>query len=172
MSLESIYYIGQTVAVIAILISLVAIYFQMRQTIRHTRAELSLASWNHAQDVQSSFYTTDEDSDFMNRALFGEAPLTDAEKTRLGIRMVTMVSTIEGMHFLKERNLIERGAYERAMASMTFYFRSARVRKWWRRSRSDFFREPFKGVIDGMIAEIAAAAAPTATKSEPDNPKP
>lgn len=54
MSLETIYYITQIVAVAAILISLVAIYFQQRQVHSLARAEHErevLAKWETAYDV-------------------------------------------------------------------------------------------------------------------------
>ena len=43
MTLENIYYIGQTLAVMAILASLIFVGFQVRQNARHTRAQIQSA---------------------------------------------------------------------------------------------------------------------------------
>ena len=56
MTLEEIYYIGQTIAVVAILASLGAIWFQMRQQARITSTEITRSTSDRAQAILGELY--------------------------------------------------------------------------------------------------------------------
>jgi hypothetical protein len=67
MTLESIYYIGQTVAVVVIVLTLFAILYQCYQTNKIARADLTLNLWMPAGAAHYSFVDTPEKADFMHR---------------------------------------------------------------------------------------------------------
>lgn len=165
MTLESIYYIGQTIAVVVIILTLFAILWQGWQTNRLARSDMTRASWIETGQTHYSFVDSPEKADFMQRALFGEAALTDAEKLRFGNLMGLAIGAHEGAFMLLERGLIEPAAYKRSEGISRLYMQSPRVRKWWRARREYSYDPKFRALIDNLAAELEKPAAP---KSAPE----
>ena len=161
MTLENIYYIGQTIAVVVIVLTLFAILYQGWQTNRIARSDMTRASWVEAGQMHYSLVDSPEKADFMQRALFGEAPLTDAEKIRFGNLMGLAIGTHEGAYMLMQRGLFEHAAYRRSEGITRLYMQSPRVRKWWRTRREYSYDPKFRSLIDELAAEYEKAALPT-----------
>lgn len=94
MTLESIYYIGQTVAVIAIVISLVFVGLQVRQSKQQTeraniiaRTELSKNSLDFFLTTWGQYFATPDDAAFMQKALYSTEPLSEAEQVMFYTRI-------------------------------------------------------------------------------------
>ena len=79
MTLENIYYLGQTIAVVVIVATLVAILYQGYQTNKIARADLTLNMWMQAGAAHYSFVDSPEKADFMHRALNDGGSLTEPE---------------------------------------------------------------------------------------------
>jgi len=80
MTLENIYYIGQTLAVMAILASLIFVGFQVRQNARHTRAQIQSARVDRLMAQAIGFSDADKCAAYI-RGNGGE-PTPDAIKDR------------------------------------------------------------------------------------------
>lgn len=159
MTLEDIYYVGQTVAVVVIVLTLFAILYQGWQTNRIARSEMTLSSWLKAGETHYSFVDSPEKADFMQRALFGEAALSEAEKLRFGNLMGLAIGAHEGAYMLLQRGLIEHAAYKRGEGITRLYLQSPRVRKWWRARREYSYDPKFRALIDKMAEEFDKPAA-------------
>ena len=157
MTLENIYYIGQTIAVVVIILTLFAILWQGWQTNRIARLEMTRASWVEMGQTQYSLVDSPEKADFMQRALFGDAPLTDAEKLRFGNLMGLAIGAHEGAYMLMQRGLFEQAAYKRIEGIIRLYMQSPRVRKWWRTRREYNYDPNFRTLIDRTADEFEAA---------------
>ncbi|NWG93262.1 MAG: hypothetical protein HXY21_12280 [Parvularculaceae bacterium] len=165
MTLESVYYIGQTVAVVVIVLTLFAILYQGWQTNRIARSDMTRASWIETGQTHYSLVDSPEKADFMQRALFGEAALTEAEKLRFGNLMGLAIGTHEGAHMLLQRGLIEHAAYRRSEGITRLYMQSPRVRKWWRTRREYSYDPKFRALID-KVADECEAARPIESKPQ------
>lgn len=168
MTLENIYYIGQTIAVAVIVATLIAILLQGRQANRIARAELTNEVWTAATALQMSFYRTDADAAFMRRALAGTERLNEAEKDRFLFTMITLVGTVEAAHLLHARGLMERESLTRFDDTLRYYMSFPRVRRWWRNIREAVYRPPFRDFVDSVAAAYEpaeAAGAPGMTAS-------
>jgi len=159
-TLEDIYYVGQTVAAVVIVLTLFAILYQGWQTNRIARSEMTRASWIEAGQTHYSLVDSPEKADFMQRALFGEAALTDAEKLRFGNLMGLAIGAHEGAFMLLQRHLIEQTAYKRSEGITRLYMQSPRVRKWWRVRREYNYDPKFRALVDKLAEEIEKPAAP------------
>lgn len=157
MTLETVYYWSQIVAVVVIVLTLLAILYQGWQTNRLARSEMTRSSWIEMGQTHYAFVDSPEKADFMQRAMFGEAALTEAEKLRFGNLMGLAVGTHEGAFMLWQRGLIERAAYERMEGITRLYMQSPRVRKWWRIRREYIYDPKFRTLIDKMADELEAA---------------
>lgn len=160
MTLEDIYYIGQTVAVVVIVLTLLAILWQGWQTNSIARSEMTRSSWIETGQTHYSLVDSPEKAEFMQRALFGEAALTDAEKLRFGNLMGLAIGTHEGAFMLLRRGLIEEAAYRRSEGITRLYLQSPRVRKWWRARREYSYDPKFRALIDKMADAFEKPPAP------------
>jgi hypothetical protein len=166
-TLEEIYYVGQTIAVVVIILTLFAILWQGWQTNRIARSEMTRASWIENGQTHYSLVDSPEKADFMQRAMFGAEPLTDAEKLRFGNLMGLAIGTHEGAFMLLQRGLIEQTAYQRSEGITRLYMQSPRVRKWWRARREYSYDQKFRALIDKLAEEPEKPAAP---KPAPETP--
>ncbi|MEZ5997797.1 MAG: hypothetical protein R3B98_03780 [Hyphomonas sp.] len=162
MTIETVYYVSQILAVVVIIGSLIAILFQAKQTNTVARANLTLASVLQTGATHYSFMDSPEKADFMYRALFGNEPLTSAEKIRFGNLMGYAIGMHEAAYLLRQRGLIEDAAYDRSEGLSRLYLQSARVRKWWQTRRDYSYDAAFRTIIDDIAAEYATAAEPPA----------
>lgn len=160
MTLENIYYIGQTVAVVVIVLTLFAILYQGWQTNRIARSDMTRSSWIEMGQTHYSLVDSPEKADFMQRALFGDASLTEAEKLRFGNLMGLAIGAHEGAYMLMRRGLIEHAAYRRSEGITRLYMQSPRVRKWWRTRREYSYDPRFRDLIDQMADACEKARSP------------
>lgn len=180
MTLESIYYIGQTVAVVAILASLAAVFVQMRQISKQTRqmnqiarADLTLNVWMQTGAIQLSLADSPEKADFLYRALVENQPLTGPEKLRFLYVMSVALGSHEAGFNLHRRGPIEEATYSQMEATTLSYLQDPAARKWWRRYRLKRSDPAYVVLVDNMVSEIEAQAekAPgTKTSDAPEEP--
>lgn len=156
MTLESIYYLSQIVAVLVILGSLIAVYWQVRQTNVIARATLTQSTWLQTGQMQFSLYDTPAKADLMHRALTGSAPLSAAERWAMFTYLGIALGTHETAYNLRKRGLIEEAAYRSTESHTRGYLRAPIVQKWWARNR-DAGKDPgYVALIDNLLAEILA----------------
>lgn len=166
MTLENIYYIGQTVAVIAILASLIGIFYQGYQTNKIARAELTQSTWLQTGVMQTSLFDTPEKAELMHRVLFETGPITDVERLRLDAYLSIAVGTHEAAFNLHRRGLIEDGAYNRIAANTPRYMRVSTVRRWWRRRRGEGADPGFVALVDAIVEKYEAAETNASASQE------
>lgn len=161
MSLETIYYIGQTIAVIVIIATLVALLFQTRQTNKLALIETSRNNTLTFITEQQRLFGTPEDAAFMHKAMFTSERLSDDEKVRFGFSMALLFGLIETAQLTHQTGLFRETDYNRAVDTLRLvYLRSPRARKWWASSRVNYAKNPdFVSVVDKLSAEAEAEAA-------------
>ena len=156
MTLEEIYYIGQTIAVVAILASLGAIWFQMRQANKLAKLETTRAIWMDAGERVLSHAEDAEKADFFQRALFESGELTNAEKTRLYLVMSSMFTTFENGFTMHNSGMMNERFWPRMRDSMRDYLAAERGQRWWAIAKKRTFGgDPeFCAEVDALLSEI------------------
>lgn len=160
MTLENIYFIGQTISVVAILASLIFVGMQVQQAKKQTeqannlaRAQLTATTWLGGGNFQHSWVATEESAAFLARAVLSNEPLTTAEKMRFNIQMVSAVSAVELSYMLKQQALFDERLFERNLISIGAYIASPRTQKWWQYVGRKYFTPPFQDVIDDLVKQ-------------------
>ncbi|MDX1580176.1 MAG: hypothetical protein R3360_01000 [Alphaproteobacteria bacterium] len=153
MDLETVYYISQTVAVIVIIATLIALLIQTRQTNSISRAELTQSQWMDWGNMLVSFYDTPEKAELLRRGLIEDGDLTGAERDRISIFLAINVSIAEGAYYLKTRGMIEPVAYDCNLEMVRFHLTFPRARRWWQKRGRQFYKPPFRDVIDQIVEE-------------------
>jgi hypothetical protein len=154
MTLEELSYVGQTVAAVAVLFSLAAVYSQVRQTNKIARADLTHSVWLQAGQMNLSLYDAPEKSELMHRALLATGPLSDAERLRMVSVIAVALGVGEAAFNLRQRGLMEEGAYMGIESGTRLYLRSPIVQQWWAEHRNHGKDPAYVALLDGIVAQI------------------
>ncbi len=161
MTLEEVYFIGQTIAVVAILGSLGGIWFQMRQTNTLAREETSRTNLITFVTEQQRLFATPDDAAFMHKAMYTDQPLSPDEKARFSFTMALMFGLFEVAENTNQSGLFRDIDHERATDTIRLvYLISPRVRKWWASARMAYARNAeFLALVDSLVAEVEGATS-------------
>lgn len=176
MTLESIYYVGQTIAVIVIIATLVALLIQTRQTNKLAMIETSRSNTLTFITEQQKLFGNPENAAFMYKAMFTNERLSDEEKVRFGFSMALLFGLIETAHLTHRSGLFRDTDYHRAIDTLRLvYLRSKRTRKWWASSSVNYAKNPdFVALVNKLASDAKAAGEADAamqsnSRSEPEN---
>lgn len=161
MTLETIYYAGQTIAVLIIILTLFAVLYQQRQANKIARNELSIALTSNSYTMFNPVTTDPEISEFFVRVNTKGHKLTDAERLRYANFMHGMIVFLRGSITLAEAKLSEPYMMEEAKTAVKFYMNYPRSRIWWWRASRSFYGEGIQSIVDEMIPELAPDEAPS-----------
>ena len=109
MTLEELYYIGQTVAVVAIFATLVAVVWQGHQATKVARAQLTLNAHMQTGMIHRELADTPEKAELMVRLLNQTTPLTPAEAVQLMNIVGIAIGAHEALFSLRIRGLAYSG---------------------------------------------------------------
>lgn len=173
MSLENIYYIGQTLAVVAILGSLIALLIQMRQGNRLVRAQLT-SEIQAAFSEDTQFIIEDEAfADIYNRAFSSSGRLTNVEITRFTAWVEKMQMDAERAYFLNRNKLIDADVLRRfERLTVWHHLNSALHRAHWARHKSSRFAPKFVEYFDDLVATTAPASPSSLEGYSTSEPEP
>ena len=174
MTLESIYYIGQTVAVIVIIATLIALLIQTRQTNALARAETSRSIMLRGTSEQYRLFESPEKAAFMYKAMQTSEKLTEEEQLRFSFAMALMFGNMEIGYNMHRTGLMGDFDFARVMdVAQGAYLISPRVRQWWSNTRLIYAKNPeFVAVVDKLSAAAEADAAANKRGSHPESDKP
>jgi len=141
MTLETIYYIGQTVAVIAILVSLIFVGIQMRDGNRLARAQMH-------QDISDSFIqlvmTLPDESDTFFEAWFSlEAykKLGRRDTEMLTATMLALWKYFENVYYQHKNGFVDEEYFQSTTKFMSIFLAREGIRFWWDGRKAVFATE-------------------------------
>lgn len=134
MTLETIYYIGQTVAVVLIFGSLIAIYLQQRQS--HT-FELNASHRDLLKQAREHFDLLSYDEvlfDDVRLCLNDYKSETPFRRHRFRAWCMNAFTILDQANYLNRDGLMNAAAHERTMAYGLAVLRTPGGRQWWEES--------------------------------------
>jgi hypothetical protein len=179
MTLEEIYYISQIIAVVAILGSLVAIYFQLRQNHAQELANAQRDILNQSREWWMLGVENEEMFETISAGLQDFHNLNRFQKARFHAWAANLQQIVTGVYFQHRFKLINPSSHEGFMRAFLSILNTPGGREWWQISGNTGNRE----VTAYMNARLAAEATtlPTWTdllphfrlpqESEPAKPK-
>lgn len=159
MTIETIYYASQIVAVIVIVLTLFAILWQAPQTNKIARAELTLNWWMAAGAMNQSGVDSEDKAAFMTRVFDPTATLSREDMTRVAFQMHTNVGIFQAANTLRRRGLVEDTSFALSKSGMSSFMASAVARQWWRAHRGDGYEPVFQKIMDDVVNEAEATAS-------------
>lgn len=169
MSLESIYYIGQTFAVLAILVSLAYVAFQTRQNTKVTRAK---AAW----DAQNSFVEINETlaaggtvGDLTYKAVNDVSNLSDYEKYRMHRYMRGVFQRVEAQYALFTNGILDEEVWQLRRRYIRGLMNVPLIAEIWQADKTNFmFTEAFVHEMDSAPDTDRPVFLGTEASSAPD----
>lgn len=155
MTLENIYYVGQTVAVVAIVASLAFVGVQIRQNTRATRAASHGAVSNALNDVNRMFA---ENADLTKIWLAGmreRKALSEEERWRFDAMARAYFHVCETMFIQARLGAGDRGVLAAEVEGMRAVLAAPGVKEWWAENPFGFCAE-FRAYVAGLAAGKAA----------------
>ena len=156
MTIEEISYIGQTISVVAIFATLLAVVWQGHQSAKVARAELTLNAHLQNGMIHRELADTPEKAELMVRLLNQTTPLTPAEFVQIKNIVGIAIGAHEALFSLRIRGLVEVPTYRRLARSSRQYLKTPGARRRWKTLRTEGSDPRFVAEIDAMIASIEA----------------
>lgn len=152
--LEQVYYIGQTIAVVAILISVLAVFYQVRQANILARSELTFRTQQAMSDLTNSVLQDHEFLRIYTKGMFTDERLDEVEKAGMTIFTEAVLINLESVFFLSLRGLIDPDVRSRHAASVTWHVQQSSVaRAHWNASKHARYAPEFREYLDDVLAK-------------------
>jgi hypothetical protein len=157
MSLEDLGNIGEFVAAIGVIISLVYLAVQIRQNTAQLvqngeEFRVSFRQQQHARTVEinTAIFTNRDVGELIERGLSDLDSLDRADRHRWVAFMNAMFRTFEARHLFASQGLEEMRALR-----LPYFLKAASTQRFWRSMR-DSYEKSFREYVDSMIAEVDA----------------
>ena len=152
MTLESIYYIGQTIAVLALVMSLIFVGMQMRRANELARNEVSdRVVEAFAEKLQTVMADAEFSAVFM-RAYAGRSDFSEEEWGRLALFTSMIINSVRSFISAKQRGLMEPIAEEAGMRTICFFLSQPAFARIWRWHEKSGAHNP--AIFDVIRAEF------------------
>lgn len=176
MTLETIYYIGQTVAVIAIIISLSFVGLQMRQNDRTAQAQIHQEI---ADAYNAMILTSAIDGGALFRAALSEKSIEeidDQDLDNLSALLVTWFKWFENAYFQHKNGFLTDEYFEAYSRHLIAVYHRPAVQIWWR-ARGFVFAPEVRAILERssppegartlrQLAQQEASADPVAVRAK------
>lgn len=149
MTLEEIYWIGQTIAAVAVVVSLFYLALQTRQVARGQRSAMHQAR-SHAIADDMLHLSQADMAAVLAKASRGDA-LSEEEFTQFSAFMMAVFHNIEEQHRQYREGLLDETRWRATLDNMRLNLRSPAFRAMWRLLSKRTGKE-FAAVIDEVIA--------------------
>lgn len=155
MTLENIYYVGQTIAVVALVLSLVFVGVQIRQNTRATRAASHNEVSNSLNEINRMFA---ENADLTRIWLAGaenRQALTAAERWRFDSTLRAYFHVCETMFMQARLGAGDKGVVAAEEGGIRAILASPGVKEWWMENPYGFCAE-FRAYVEKLAAGKSA----------------
>jgi hypothetical protein len=152
MTLSDLAALGSLVSGVAVLVSLLFLYFQMRQTERNQRANISQAAI--ARNVQyNSLLFAPEMSAFMLKALTRPGELNEKEVWQLAGVVRNFILGFQDARFQHDSHLADDAIFDHALRSLKFWMAYPAFRATYERYRSTYTQD-IVAEVDRLIRDL------------------
>jgi hypothetical protein len=156
MSLSDLASIGSLASGVAVLVSLIYLSHQVRQTTKNQRALLQQGRAARSAQILLSIATDEELTDIHRRGSNGDESISAIEQSRFLLIFQALVFGFEDTYFQHREKLLDEAAFQSTDSAMRAAFRLPGYRAGWKMTRN--MREPsFREFVDRMLADVAVA---------------
>jgi len=150
MTLENIYYVSQTIAVFAILVSLVFVGFQIRQNTKAIKATSHHAITDSFNQLNALVGTDSKAGRIWRVGLIGAEGLDEDEQMSFSYLCLGYMRILETLYFQYKNGTMEAELFESEKRSLTWASSFPGFRAWWSGNTISFSDE-FRAFIDVIV---------------------
>ena len=151
MTLESIYYIGQTVAVVALLLSIVFVGLQIRQNTRALKATSHHAITDSFNQINALIGTDAKAGRIWRLDLSTPEELDEDEQMSFAYLCLGYMRIFETLYYQNLNGTMEPQLFESEKRSLEWAMSHESFRNWWVNNPISFSNE-FRTFIDAIFA--------------------
>lgn len=149
MSLEDLGNIGELIAAIGVIISLIYLAVQIRQNTRWLRASLADVHFRGVADWLSNVASNPElgNTYFAGNQHFED--LSDDNQRQFLFLVLSQFKTFERLHYQLCQGNVEQDLWDRETAPLRLFIQSPAFSAWWT-ARRDWFQEDFQREVERL----------------------
>ena len=153
MNLESVFFITQIIAAIAVIISLFYVAYEVRHNTKALKLSTYQAVVDSSMEILHSLYTNEETATFYHRCLFNNEELTGPEKLRWHAVMITVYRHWDNLLYQNRKGSLENDmwlSYDRTMTSYLSY------KPWadWFMANGHLFSPQLQELVSGKLKQL------------------
>jgi len=157
--------VGELLAAIATLLTLIylAIHVkntkqQLRESTQQARTAFTMDVGNRSADIQLAWLSPEGPSKAMSKALLTEDRLTPEEWYEFSVRISIFFGALIQSEILSRRGLLDEEFLDLRYSIYGSYLRNPRVRSWWKKTGSKFYSpDEYARHIDQLIEDGESA---------------
>ena len=149
MSLEDLGNIGEFVAAIAVVVSLIYLAVQIRQNTRSVRAATHHSSARSATETQNVFAQSNDAARIFRIGSRELEELNEDERLRFDSMLLSIFAWYEDAFFQYQQSMIDREVWEGRQRGLLGQLKRPGTASWWTR-RSGFFANSFASYVDQL----------------------
>jgi hypothetical protein len=165
MTLDDLGNIGELVAAIGVIASLIYLAVQIRQNTRSVRAATHHSSARAATETQNIFAQSNDLARIFRIGSRETEELTEDERQRLDSMLMSIFMWYEDTFFQYQQSMIDREVWEGRQRALLSQLKRPGIASWWAR-RSGFFADSFVSYVD----QLSQQAMPAEQGGEADRP--
>ena len=158
MELSQLANIGEFLGGVAVIVSLVYLAVQIRQNTLSVRATTFQATTELITDSTARIASDPELARIYAGGLSGAGDLSEIDRFRFGLLMVTVVRRLESAYFQREVGVLSEEQWSGIATVIPGLLTSEGGKAWWARSRR-IFTGGFQAYVDEVLADPRAARA-------------
>ena len=153
MNLETVFFITQIVAAIAVTVSIFYVAFEVRHNTKATKLSTYQSLVDSSMQILQSLYNNEETAAFYHRCLFNNAELTGPEKLRWHAVMITVYRHWDNLLYQHKKGSLEDEMWQTYDTTMSQYLN---YKAWadWFTENSHFFSESLQQSISSKLKNI------------------
>lgn len=162
MTIQDLGSIGELVAALATLVTLVYLAIQVRhakqqfqESTQHARTQFTLERSDRTGDLQRAWFSPDGQNKTMMKALLTEEALTTEENFEFTVQMSIFFGEMLNSEYLHSHELVDSELLVLRKSIFSAYLMMPRVRQYWKSYGRQFYADNiFTDVVEQIIEEI------------------
>ena len=150
LTLENVYFIGQTIAAIAVVISLVYVGLQVQQNTNATQMAAAQSTVEMYNTFTSDLCSSSELSDLWRRGLRNFNDLKDTEKVRFSALAGQSMKVFESAHLQWNRGALDDDLWKGLSFASCDVANQPGLKQWWS-FRKQWYGDAFQKFVDDHL---------------------
>ena len=152
MSLEALAYLGEVIGAVAVVVSLVYLAVQIRQSTQAQRTENYGRALERISNIQALWSHDDDLSALLAKGAEDSAKLSPPERIRFTYAFLELFGAIEFMFHAYKEGAIPEKVWARWSETVAWWMSLRGVQDWWRHLPVSFTAD-FVEFVDGILAD-------------------